>query len=133
MNKTVQIFGLVCPFTGKVRFVEIAKNANIAYENLLRAAHLFDDPILRWINILKEKGVKPGCVILDAKSSNGINSKKYWEGIYNITQSKKPGSVENRLIRSKKKSKLTTNMEKSANAEQKRAQYNSSKQNTDSE
>ena len=85
MNKTVQVFGLICPFTGKIRFVEIAKNANIAYENLLRAARLFDDPISRWINILEEKGVKPGYVILDAKSFNGIDSKKYWENVYKIT------------------------------------------------
>lgn len=80
----MQVFGFVCPFTGKIRFIEVAKNAKVSYENFMRGAHLFIDPISTWINILESKGVKPGYTILDAKASDGIERKKYWEKFYNI-------------------------------------------------
>jgi hypothetical protein len=82
----MQVFGLVCPFTGKIRFIEIAKNAKVSYENLIRGANLFMDPISEWINILESKGVNPGYVILDSKALDAADRKKYWEKFYNINK-----------------------------------------------
>jgi len=98
MRKIVQVFGLVCPFTSKIRFVEIAKNANMAYESLLRAAHLFSDPISDWVNILKTKGVKPGFVLLDTKTTNGSDRKIYWEKIYGIKKEELKPILEKKNI-----------------------------------
>lgn len=101
----LQIYGIVCPFTGKIRFIEIAKNAKASYETLLRAAHLFADPISEWVSILEKKGVKPGFAMLDEKTADGPGRKEYWEKFYKIVKIEEKSTVSKR----KKKKGVTPN------------------------
>lgn len=131
-SKYMQVFGLVCPLTGKIRFVEIAKNAADAYENfILRAAQIFKDPLSQWIDTLTKLGTIPGFVVLDARTSDALARKRYWEEIYGIVEPKplKKSSqhVDNRKSNSRNKISMENN-----DAKTEFTQRNSSRKNTDS-
>lgn len=125
-KNNVQVYGLICPYTGKMRFVEISKNARAAYQCLLQSAHLFNDNLSNWIISLKRAGVTPGLAILDNGTPNGVKSKRRFENLYNLGK-------QNNIRAGQSKKEQYVNMENTINEDSQLAQDNTSEYETDSE
>ena len=67
-SETADIYGLLCPFDGKLRYIGKARNAEARLKSHLRDVRHRNTPLYQWIREVLSKGGVPKIMILETCS-----------------------------------------------------------------